>query len=60
MVHVKMGNAFKETSFLFFFFLLIWRELQHEKSLRAFFLKRIPSIYGGFPMANTPLHVNSF
>ena len=59
MVHVKMGNVFKEASFLFFL-LLIWREMQHEKSLRAFFFKEFLLSMEGFPWQIPPLQFTVF
>ena len=51
----KNGECFQGGVFFIFFFLLIWRELQHEKSQRAFVFKEFPLSMEGFPWQIPPL-----
>ena len=51
----KNGECFQGGVFFIFFFLLIWRELQHEKSLCAFVFKEFPLSMEGFPWQIPPL-----
>ena len=50
----KNGECFQGGVFFIFFFLLIWRELQHEKSLHTFFFN-FPLSMEGFPGQIPPL-----